>query len=316
MNFELDTGARSGKDVLVFKDVKKSFGDRELFAQVDLLLQYRDRAAIVGENGSGKTTLLKFIHGELTPDHGEARIGSNVEIGYLSQHMELSSQDGTVLEAFRSEVVMNEGEARNVLAGFLFYGPAVFKKVSQLSGGERMRLRLAQLMHQDINFLILDEPTNHLDIDSREVLEEALDDFEGTLLAVSHDRYFLNKLFDKIYWLEGGELTAIDGNYNRARDKMAEKRKQMEIADPVVRQPEKQAARDIREKQTLVQETTSAWKEDQLLEHIEAQEAAIASIEGQMATITDLTRLQELYKEKEELENKCNQLYTKLEEIS
>jgi ATP-binding cassette, subfamily F, member 3 len=312
MSFELEAGARSGKDVLVLKDVNKSFGSRELFDSIHLQLKYQDRAAIVGENGSGKTTLLKFIRNEISPDKGEVRLGSNVKIGYLSQHMELSSKDGNVLDAFRSEVVMNEGEARNVLAGFLFYGPAVFKKVSQLSGGERMRLRLAQLMHQDLNFLILDEPTNHLDIDSREVLEEALDGFEGTLLAVSHDRYFLNKLFDKVYWLESGELTEITGNYDRARAKMEEKRKQLEDADSEVIRPVKEPI--VRGKAD--KKTTAAPNEDELLENIEVQEAEIALIVDQMASVSDLAVLQELYTKKEELESKCNQLYEKLEGIS
>jgi ATP-binding cassette, subfamily F, member 3 len=311
MNFELDTGARSGKDVLVFKDVQKSFGGRELFSKVNLQLHYQDRAAIVGENGSGKTTLLKFVQGELAPDHGEVRNGSNVKIGYLSQHMELSSRNGTVLDAFRNEVVMNEGEARNVLAGFLFYGPDVFKKVSQLSGGERMRLRLAQLMHQDLNFLILDEPTNHLDIDSREVLEEALAGFEGTLLAVSHDRYFLNKLFDKVYWLEGGDLTEIEGNYDRARVKMAEKRKQWEDADPA---PAGSVKPPI--KQEKVKEAVVDIDEEALFEEIENHEKSIGELEQQMAIMTDLELLQKLHSEKEALESKRNQLYSKLEEIS
>jgi ATP-binding cassette, subfamily F, member 3 len=311
MNFELETGARSGKDVLVFKDVQKSFGGRELFSKINLQLHYQDRAAIVGENGSGKTTLLKFVQGELAPDHGEVRKGSNVKIGYLSQHMELSSQEGTVLDVFRNEVVMNEGEARNVLAGFLFYGPDVFKRVKQLSGGERMRLRLAQLMHQDLNFLILDEPTNHLDIDSREVLEEALGGFEGTLLAISHDRYFLNKLFDKVYWLEGGELTEIDGNYDRARVKMAEKRKQWEVAAPA---PTKTAKLPIR--QEKVKEAVVDIDEEALYEEIESHEKSIGELEQQMAILTDLELLQKLHAEKEALESKRNHLYSKLEEIS
>lgn len=308
MNFELDSGVRSGKDVLFFKEVKKSFGSRELFNGIHLQLKYQDRAAIIGENGSGKTTLLKFIKNEISPDQGEIRLGSNVKIGYLSQHMELPNKGGSVLDAFRSEVIMNEGEARNVLAGFLFYGPAVFKKVSQLSGGERMRLRLAQLMHQDLNFLILDEPTNHLDIDSREVLEEALEGFEGTLLAVSHDRYFLNKLFDKVYWLESGDLNEITGNYDRARTKMAEKRKQRAAVDSEMKDSV------IREKS--VEKTSATLNEEELLELIEAQEAALASIENQMTVITDLAVLQELHTQKEELQSKCSQLYHKLEELS
>lgn len=312
MNFELETGGRSGKDVLVIKNAQKSFGERELFSGVNLQLQYQDRAAIVGENGSGKTTLLKFIQGQLAPDQGEAKLGSNVKIGYLSQHMELSNKEGTVLEAFRSEVVMNDGEARNVLAGFLFYGPAVFKKVSQLSGGERMRLRLAQLMHQDLNFLILDEPTNHLDIDSREALEEALDGFEGTLLAVSHDRFFLNKLFDKIYWLESGELTEIEGDYDRARVKMAEWRKRLEesaVAELItpVRQPAPVKA---------VKVAANPVDEVKLLDRIEVLEAEIAMLESKMTAIADVEALQRLYAEKEMMDQERDGLYLLLEEIS
>lgn len=312
MNFELETGGRSGKDVLVIKDAQKCFGERELFSGVNLQLQYQDRAAIVGENGSGKTTLLKFIQGQLVPDQGEAKLGSNVKIGYLSQHMELSNKEGTVLEAFRSEVVMNDGEARNVLAGFLFYGPAVFKKVSQLSGGERMRLRLAQLMHQDLNFLILDEPTNHLDIDSREVLEEALDGFEGTLLAVSHDRFFLNKLFDKIYWLESGQLTEIEGDYDRARMKMAEWRKRLEdsaVAEIItpVRQPAPVK---------VIKEAANPVDEVKLLDRIEVLEAEIAMLESKMTAIADVEALQKLYAEKEMMDQERDGLYLLLEEIS
>jgi ATP-binding cassette, subfamily F, member 3 len=312
MNFELETGGRSGKDVLVINDAGKSFGNRQLFSGLNLRLHYQDRAAIVGENGSGKTTLLKFIQGEFAPDHGETRIGSGVKIGYLSQHMELSAKDGTVLDAFRSEVVMNEGEARNVLAGFLFYGPAVFKKVTQLSGGERMRLRLAQLMHQDLNFLILDEPTNHLDIDSREVLEEALDGFEGTLLAVSHDRYFLNKLFDKIFWLEAGELSEIEGNYDRARRKMEEKRKAQEavpVAEVAVIPAKKPAAKPVKKEVFPVDEV-------QLLDQIEALENRIAELEKTMATVADLEELQELFAQKEMMDQERDGLYSMLENIS
>jgi ATP-binding cassette, subfamily F, member 3 len=310
MNFELETGGRSGKDVLVINDAGKSFGNRQLFSGLNLRLHYQDRAAIVGENGTGKTTLLKFIQGELAPDHGETRIGSGVKIGYLSQHMELSAKDGTVLDAFRSEVVMNEGEARNVLAGFLFYGPAVFKKVTQLSGGERMRLRLAQLMHQDLNFLILDEPTNHLDIDSREVLEEALDGFEGTLLAVSHDRYFLNKLFDKVFWLEAGELSEIEGNYDRARRKMEEKRKVQEaapVAATAIIPTKKPAEKPVKE---------FPVDEAQLLDQIETLENGIAQLEKRMANVADLEELQKLFAKKEMMDQERDELYLMLENIS
>lgn len=212
MGLQFEGQERSGKDVVVMKEVSKGFAGRPLFEQANLHVRFQERAAIVGRNGTGKTTLLKLLLEEINPDVGEIRIGSSVKIGYLSQHT-YGNLKSNVLEAFREYVAVTEGEARHILAKFLFYGPAVFKKVTQLSGGEKMRLRLAQLMYQDINFLILDEPTNHLDIESREVLEEALEQYNGTILAVSHDRYFLNKLFEKTYWIDECKLFEFAGNY-------------------------------------------------------------------------------------------------------
>jgi ATP-binding cassette subfamily F protein 3 len=222
MGLAFRQGERSGKDVVRVEGVTKSFGDKTLFYDATLHLQFQERAAIVGQNGSGKTTLVKMLLGEETIDAGKIQLGGSVKVGYLSQHLP-GSTNNTVLEAFREQVSVTEGEARHILAGFLFYGFSVFKKTNQLSGGERMRLRLAQLMHQDVNFLILDEPTNHLDIESREVLEEALENYEGTILAISHDRYFLNKLFDKTYWIQNGALHGFAGNYEWARKKLAER---------------------------------------------------------------------------------------------
>ncbi|MDR6122935.1 ATP-binding cassette subfamily F protein 3 [Bacillus sp. SLBN-46] len=220
MAIDFEANDRSGKDVIVLEDVSKAFGDRILFEHVNMHVQYKDRMAIVGENGTGKSTLLKMILKQMEADKGIVKVGSNVKLGYLSQHVFEDIDDELLIDVFRSEVVVNEGEARHILARFLFYGPAVFRKVNQLSGGERMRLRLAQLMYQDINLLILDEPTNHLDIDSCEVLEEALEQFNGTIVAVSHDRYFLNKLFNKIYWLQNGTVHFFDGNYDWAKEKL------------------------------------------------------------------------------------------------
>ncbi|CAM3794462.1 ribosomal protection-like ABC-F family protein [Mesobacillus zeae] len=221
MNLEMVSSNRSGKDVIMLQGVSKKFGEKLLFRNVNMHLIYQQRAAIVGENGTGKSTLIKLILQQLHPDEGEVRVGSNVKIGYLSQHIFSDTEDETVIEAFRNEVIVTEGEARQILAKFLFYGHMVFRKVAQLSGGERMRLRLAQLMYQDMNVLILDEPTNHLDIESREVLEDALDDYNGTILAVSHDRFFLNKLFEKVYWIESKEVHCFEGNYTWAKEKMS-----------------------------------------------------------------------------------------------
>ncbi|UOY88335.1 ribosomal protection-like ABC-F family protein [Bacillus glycinifermentans] len=215
--FKMDE--RSGKDVVKLEDVKKRFGKRELFSGLHMHVRFQERIAIVGENGSGKTTLLSIISGTASADSGQVQLGSNLSVAHLTQHVPEMNEKQSVLAEFRDQVTATEGEARMMLAKFLFYGHSVFKKVKDLSGGERMRLRLAQLVHQHHNVLILDEPTNHLDIESKEVLEEALARFQGTIIAVSHDRYFLDRMFNVTYWLSGGRLTRYEGNYTFAREK-------------------------------------------------------------------------------------------------
>ncbi|MTH53467.1 ABC-F type ribosomal protection protein [Bacillus mangrovi] len=225
MDLHFEGTKRSGKRAAVIESASKSFGDRELFSGVNLEVHYRERLALVGENGSGKSTLLRMILGDEEADTGRAVIGSSVRLGYLSQQVIPDCAGSmTLIEFFREGLPITEAEARHILAKFLFYGPAVFKKMSGASGGEKMRLQLARLMQLDLNFLILDEPTNHLDIDSREVLEDAIEHFEGTVLAVSHDRYFLEKLFPKTAWLAGGNLHLFEGSYKYAKEKMNEKR--------------------------------------------------------------------------------------------
>ena len=306
MNIDLEASERSGKDVILMKEVSKSFGSRHLFQNVSIHIQYRDRTAIVGDNGTGKSTLVKMMLGELEPDAGEIRIGSNLKVGYLSQHVFTNEDDQSVIDAFREGLAVTEGEARHILAGFLFYGYTVFRKVSQLSGGEKMRLRLAQLMHRDINFLILDEPTNHLDIESREVLEEALEEFNGTILAVSHDRYFINRIFSKIYWIDQKELHYYEGNYDRARKKMDEKWK-ADIDVPAVKKAKIAAV--LPEKKDKVQVT------EELEYAIEQLETTLMKLETVLESEMDLEKLQTLYKEKEELEKKREELYGKLDAI-
>lgn len=211
MTLSLEASERSGKEVITVKNVEKTY-KRPLFNNVNFSVYWQDRLAIVGENGTGKTTLLKMMLGEVKPDVGQCIIGSNVKVGYLAQEFETLDRNARLIDAFRENISMAEEEARHVLARFLFYGYDVYKKVYDLSGGEKMRLRLAQLMQQDINLLVLDEPTNHLDIESREVLEENLQNFEGTIIAVSHDRYFLQKIFTKIAWIEQQTVTIHVGN--------------------------------------------------------------------------------------------------------
>ena len=221
MTLSLEASERSGKEVITVKNVAKTY-QISLFNNVTFSIYWQDRLAIVGENGTGKTTLLKMMLGEVKPDVGQCIIGSNVKVGYLAQQFE--TLDNTrLIDAFRENISITEEEARHVLAKFLFYGYDVYKKVDDLSGGEKMRLRLAQLMQQNINLLVLDEPTNHLDIESREVLEENLQNFEGTIIAVSHDRYFLQKIFTKIAWIEQQTVTIHQGDYMWAKEKQQAK---------------------------------------------------------------------------------------------
>ncbi|WP_052461738.1 ribosomal protection-like ABC-F family protein [Sporosarcina koreensis] len=220
MRLHLDASDRSGKEVISMEALSHSFDDESyVLADCSLAVHWQDRLAIVGNNGSGKSTLLKLMLGELAPSEGTVRLGSNVKAGYLAQQFGTAEGDQRLIEAFREDIAMTEADARHVLAQFLFYGHDVYKKVKDLSGGERMRLRLAQLMQEDLNLLILDEPTNHLDIESREVLEETLAQFSGTLVAVSHDRYFLQKLFTTVAWVEAGTVTVHAGDYTFARRK-------------------------------------------------------------------------------------------------
>ncbi|WP_141538099.1 ribosomal protection-like ABC-F family protein [Bacillus cereus] len=305
MGLQFEGQERSGKDVVLMKEVSKGFADQPLFEQANLHVRFQERAAIVGRNGTGKTTLLKLLLEEMEPDAGEVRIGSSVKIGYLSQHA-YGNMKSNVLEAFREYVAVTEGEARHILAKFLFYGPAVFKKVTQLSGGEKMRLRLAQLMYQDINFLILDEPTNHLDIESREVLEEALEQYNGTILAVSHDRYFLNKLFEKTYWIDERKLFEFAGNYAWARQKWEEK-------------VEKQVIKQKRQGRKSVEIASVKKKEPRSFEEIENElmhiEEGIYALECEMEHVADVERLEKLYEEKTKKELLRAELYNELDNI-
>ena len=181
-----------------------------------------ESTALIGSNGSGKSTIIKIILGEVIPENGEVKLGSNTKVGYLPQNVTFNNEEFTVLDVFRDGITISEGKAREVLAKFLFYGERVFKKVKNLSGGEKSRLKLCKLIQNDINFLILDEPTNHLDIDSREMLEEALLGFKGTILFISHDRFFINKLATRILNIEDKKVINYYGDYEYFREKKNE----------------------------------------------------------------------------------------------
>ncbi|CAM3351706.1 MULTISPECIES: ribosomal protection-like ABC-F family protein [Saccharibacillus] len=224
----LATDGRTGEDVLTLDAVRKSFGSRVLLREAEALLRYGERAVLVGGNGAGKTTLMRMVLGQESPDAGELRLGSRVRLGYLAQEESPPADRTSVLDYYKEQAAMEEGEARGSLAKFLFYGKDVFKPVAGLSGGEWSRLRLAVLMRQKPNLLLLDEPTNHLDIASREALEEALEEYDGTILAVSHDRFFINRIAQRVWSLESGELVSTLGGYD---DYRAERQKAQRTAE-------------------------------------------------------------------------------------
>ncbi|REH99205.1 ribosomal protection-like ABC-F family protein [Staphylococcus felis] len=218
MNIKLEEVNRVSNRVVEMKKVAKSY-DHLLFENVNLLVRRGEHAAIIGDNGTGKSTLLKTILRMTSIDDGSIQTANNLKIGYLSQHEFESDNDDTLLNTIRKKVNVSEGQARHILADFMFYGKDVFKKVNDLSGGEKIRLRWAQIVNTDYNLLILDEPTNHLDIDTKETIEDALLDYEGSIIAVSHDRYFLNKLFNTTYLLKNKTLKKFEGNYDYVKEK-------------------------------------------------------------------------------------------------
>ncbi len=214
VQFNQDIGSRTGNMVLDIGNLSKGFEENPLLIDVEFTLFYQDSACIIGKNGCGKTTLLKMILGELQPDTGTIKTGSQVKIGYLPQQVTFQDEEQTILEYFTYHHNITYEAARSQLARGLFFKEDVHKKIRILSGGEKSRLRLCSLTFEKVNLMVLDEPTNHLDIESREVLEKTLAEYEGTLLFVSHDRYFINKIADKIMVIENSNLKVYPGDYS------------------------------------------------------------------------------------------------------
>ena len=223
MSITLEPRTESGNDVLTIRNLGKAFGSLNLFQHVDIDIRRGERIAVIGNNGAGKSTLLKIIMGMLPADAGEIRPGARVHVGYYDQEQQVLHPEKTIFEEIQDAYPdMDNTRVRSVLAAFLFTGDDVFKKISDLSGGERGRVSLAQLMLSEANFLILDEPTNHLDITSKEILEDALNHYTGTVLYVSHDRYFINKTATRILELTGQTFINYIGNYDYYLEKKEE----------------------------------------------------------------------------------------------
>ena len=214
LNFKLNIDSRSGKDVVIINNLNKNFESKNIFENANLQIHYGEKIALIGKNGTGKSTLLKIIMNEDREYIGEIKIGQSVKIGYIPQEIKFEDDNQTILNFFEQFDNRNETEIRTSLAKYMFRGNDVFKKVGSLSGGEKVRLIVAKLLKQNINFLILDEPTNHIDIETREVLEEAIKEYSGTVLFVSHDRYFINNLAERIVEIKDKGIFSYVGNYD------------------------------------------------------------------------------------------------------
>ena len=297
----------SGSDIVLMKDVKIGFEAFNILDGIDLLIKKNDRLALLGNNGTGKTTLLRIIRGEIKPDAGLVRVGASVRMAYLPQLIVFDQPEMSVMETIRHEFIIDEGSARNLLAGYMFRGEDVFKKVGSLSGGELSRLKLCILMQRDVNFLILDEPTNHLDIQSREWIEEALDAFEGTILFVSHDRYFIRKFATSVCELENGRLIDFDGDYETFREykkELSEEKKRI-VAE------KKQNERQKTDNCTKTFDLKAMEKKLVRIEtDISAIEQRLSEIDGEMQeNQSDYEKLNALLAEKGDLSGKLEKCY-------
>ena len=303
-----------GDEVLTIKHLKKSFGSRTLFDDVNLEVAGGERIALLGDNGTGKSTLIKILMGEESPDEGKLRLGPTVKIGYLPQIIHFDHPERSLVDTMIYDLDCTAQTARNRLAAFQFKGEDVFKPVSALSGGEQSRLRLCMLMDAKINLLILDEPTNHLDIQSREWIEEAVEEYEGNLLFVSHDRYFIDRFATRIWMLEGGHITDFKGTY---QEYLAMRQRQKNQSQPAA-QVQAQTPKEKKEKPKRPGGTKNLEKE------VAAAERAVAKAEERMFDLTqemeaaaaDYLKLQDLYEQKEALEEEILKLYGKWEDLS
>jgi len=315
INLELKT--ESGNDVLFAENISKSFGDKKLFEGLSFEIKKGDKIALIGPNGIGKTTLFKIILELLESDSGKITFGHRVKTGYYDQGQQELSEDKTILEEISDAYPkLTTGEIRNTLAAFVFTGDDVFKKISTLSGGEKGRVSLAKIMLSGANFLLLDEPTNHLDIYSKEILEDALSAFPGTIMFISHDRYFINRIADKIFEMDNYSITAFMGNYDYYLDKKeAQEKAEPEIA--LNRQAEEKNDWQIKkDKEASLRKQKNRFKK--LETEIEKNESQIEILAAEMEKpeiASDYEKSHELYLKKEEAEALLLELYEEFDEL-
>ena len=324
MRLSLDISKESGKDVLTVHNLSKSFDHKKLFWDINFEIKRGERVAIIGDNGTGKTTLLKIINGLLNPDTGEVIYGSNVSVAYYDQEHQVLHMDKTLFDELSDTYPdMTNTQIRNILAAFLFTGEDVYKKIADLSGGERGRVSLVKLMLSKANFLLLDEPTNHLDIVSKDVLENALNNFPGTVCYVSHDRYFINKTATRILDLTENRLLNYIGNY----DYYIEKREAVEEAANLTNTEQDEKPADVSEsKKEWIDNKTALAQKKKVKNALNKCEKEISEIEDKLQSIdeefanpenaSNVGKLMELQKQKESLEKRLDKLMEDWEELT
>ena len=330
MKLTLTPRILSGNDVLTVEHLSKSFDSHKLFTDVNFEIKRGEHVAIIGDNGSGKTTLLKILNGLVPADQGTFRLGSNVEIGYYDQEHHVLHSEKTLFEEISDDYpYLNNTQIRNVLAAFLFTGEDVFKRISDLSGGERGRVSLAKLVLSNANFLILDEPTNHLDIMSKEILENALNGYEGTILYVSHDRYFINRTAHRILDLTEGQFVNYVGNYDYYLEKHDTVMAATLTSAPQSANADNADAAKVAESEVKLdwkaqkEEQARLRKKENDLKKCEEQiarlEARVSEIDTEMsdpAIGTQVAKLQELSKEQAACQEQLEKLYEQWEELA
>ena len=325
MHIELEPRVVSGNDVLTVLGLSKAFPPQTLFKDIDFEIKRGERVALIGSNGTGKTTILKILNQVLPADEGEVHLGSRVQIGYYDQEHHVLHMEKTVFEELSDAYpTLTNTKIRNVLAAFLFTGDDVFKRIKDLSGGERGRVSLAKLMLSEANFLILDEPTNHLDIVSKEVLEDALNHYTGTVLFVSHDRYFINTVATRILDLENQGLTNYIGNYDYYLEKKetmvnftAAPSKMVSAEETTADTDSKLDWKQQKEQQAQLRKKQNELKKvESRIEELEDRDKEIDAELEKKEIFTNVAEVTKLSKEKDAIQTKLEELYEKWEELS
>lgn len=325
MHIELEPRVVSGNDVLTVLGLSKAFPPQTLFTDLDFEIKRGERVALIGSNGTGKTTILKILNQVIPADAGEVHLGSRVQIGYYDQEHHVLHMEKTVFEELSDAYpTLTNTKIRNVLAAFLFTGDDVFKRIKDLSGGERGRVSLAKLMLSEANFLILDEPTNHLDIVSKEVLEDALNHYTGTVLFVSHDRYFINTVATRILDLENQGLTNYIGNYDYYLEKKetmvnftAAPSETVSVAETTADTDSKLDWKQQKEQQAQLRKKQNELKKvESRIEELENRDKEIDGELEKKEVFTNVAEVTKLSKEKDAIQTELEELYEKWEELS